>query len=216
MPWLDQSRLVAFTLWPYVLSFGAIVAPSLFVFCAFTFSVAASSRSSLIAFAVAPALVVFALVVNNHASTEGVAPWWPLLDPFAVLPVEAAVRYWSVADLNSRVPMDFIPANRVLWLTLALIALAYTCRHVRLEMLLVSPRKRARREQASVAAQSSRPAFGYHRPMSLIAATAAHVRMAPLAQLWSQLRLDARLVFLNPLSAVVCTPCDLRHDRGGP
>jgi ABC-2 type transport system permease protein len=201
MPWLDQSRLVTFTLWPFVLSFGAIVAPSLFVFCAFTFSVAAPSRSSLLAFAVAPAFVVFALVVNYQASTEGVAPWWPLLDPFAVLPVETAVRYWTVADLNRRTPIDFLAANRMLWLTLAVIALAYTCRHVRLELPLVSARKRARRERASVRAQEARPACDYPTPP--IAATTARVRMARLAPLWSQLRLDAGSVFLNPLSAVV-------------
>ena len=216
MPWVDQSRLVAFTLWPYVLSFGAIVAPSLFVFCAFTFSVAASSRSSLLAFVVAPASVVFALVVNNQASTEGVAPWWPLLDPFAVLPVEAAVRYWSVADLNGRVPIDFIAANRALWLTLASIVLAYSLPPRAFGTGTGVTVETGAPRSASVPAQSSRPASDYHRPTPPITATAAYLPDGPACAVVVAVASGCSLGLPESSQCSRRTPSVLRHDRRGP
>ena len=192
MPWLDQDRVAPFAWLPYALSFGAIVVPSLLVFCAFSFSVAALSRSTALSFAVALAFVVLALVVNNLAGSDG-PTWLTLLDPFAALPVETTSSHWSVAELNTRVPLALVPANRLLWLGLSMLVLVFTLRRMRLELPATKPRAargRTHRLEARPQAQvvPSRGRFGWRES---------------LAQLIAQLRMDLRAMFLSPLSAVV-------------
>ena len=126
MPWLDQDHVAPFAWLPYALSFGAIVVPSLLVFCAFSFSVAALSRSTTLSFC------------RPHVRRAGPHREQPsgqrrtgLVDAdrsFAALAVETTSRYWSVAELNTRLPLALVPANRLLWLGLALLALVFTCR----------------------------------------------------------------------------------------
>lgn len=192
MPWLDQHRLAPFTWLPYALSFAAVVVPGLLVFCAFSFSVAIVSRSQALAFAVAPALAVLAVSVNNLGANGG-RTWLTLLDPFAILPVEEASRYWSVAELNSRLPLALLPENRLVWLGLGLLALVFAGRHVRLELPVARRRVfglRTHQYEArpNVEAVSCRGSVGWK---------------STLAQVTSQLRMDLRAVLLSPLSAVV-------------
>jgi hypothetical protein len=192
MPWLDQSRIAPFAWMPYALSFGAIVVPSLLVFCAFSFSVAALSRSTTLSFAVAIGFVVLALIVNNLAANNGPA-WLTLLDPFAALAVETTSRHWSVAELNTRLPLALVPENRLLWLGLALVTLVCTCRQVRLELPVTRsraarPRTRQPESRPQEQAVACRSSFGWTDNR---------------AQLIAQVRIDLRAVFLSPLSAIV-------------
>ncbi|HUR35749.1 MAG TPA: M1 family aminopeptidase [Vicinamibacterales bacterium] len=193
MPWLDPARVAPFSPLPYVLAFGALVAPSLLIVAALTFSVASITRSAMLSFAVAMVLVVTALVVNNAA--PGGPAWLPLLDPFGALPIEAATRYWSIAELNAGTPLGMLAQNRALWLGLALLALGYACSRFHLQLPMTAPGSRRPPEGAPSAAAVPRlPAMGVRGRFGWRCA---------LAQLQSQARMDLRAVFVSPLMVVV-------------
>ncbi len=100
------------SVWP------TLVVPNLLVFCALGFSVAALTRTAVLSFAASLVLIVLALVINTQTGPD--APeWLYLLDPFGGFAVGQAIRYWSVSELNTLLPVTFLPENRLLWLGVA-------------------------------------------------------------------------------------------------
>ena len=192
MPWLEADRVADFSWQPYVVCFTALVVPNLLVFCTFSFCVAALSRTAALSFATALAFVVLALVINTHA--VGDAPeWLSMLEPFGALAVEQVIRYWTVVELNTFLPVASLPANRLLWLGLAALVLALTCRRFRLELAAAaSTSSKLRPGEPQLA-----PAITMHRGQS------SFRTRDTLAQLVSQLRMDVRAVLLSPLFWIV-------------
>ena len=46
----------------------------------------------------------------------------------------AETRYWTVAELNTNIPLGLLLQNRLLWLTVALLALLLVLRRFRLDL----------------------------------------------------------------------------------
>jgi len=69
MPWVNPDRLVPFEWQPYLGALLLIVLPSVFVSGALCFTAGSLTRSTSLAFLVAPVFVVVTLVVNNAATT---------------------------------------------------------------------------------------------------------------------------------------------------
>ena len=186
MPWLEASRVADFSWQPYAVCFAAFVVPNLLVFCTFSFCVAVLSRTAALSFAMALAFVALALVVNARA--VGDAPeWLSLLDPFGAMAVQQAMHFWTVVELNTLLPVEWLPANRLLWLGLAALVLALTCWRFRLEFKPAS---------------ASRQGGGNPQPAPAISMQRWCVSFDArdtLAQLVSQLRMDLRAVLLSPL-----------------
>ena len=188
MPWLEADRVADFSWQPYAVCFAAVVVPNLLVFCIFSFCVAALSRTAVLSFATALAFVVLALMVNAHGM--GDAPnWLSMLDPFGALAVEQAMRFFSMAEINTVLPVGSLLSNRLLWLGLAALVLALTCWRFRLELALASAglfkHRRGKPEPApAIRAQPWRTSFK---------------ALDTLAQLVSQMRMDLRAVLLSPL-----------------
>ena len=133
MPWVDAGRVAPFDLLPYVVSFAAIVLPNLLIFCAISFTAAVLTRSQHWTFAVVLSLVVLEVVLVN-VNMQGGPPWLALIDPTGALSITATTRYWTVADLNTRLPVTMtLVANRGIWLVIALSALAFSLIRVRME-----------------------------------------------------------------------------------
>ena len=127
MPWLDTERLGAFSAAPYTYSVVAVVLPNMFVICALFFCVAALSRSMIAAYLAALGfLVTFVVVANNTdpASMDTLA----LAGPFGQVAFAEITRYWTVAERNLLVPglSGTLLYNRLIWLSIALVALAGT------------------------------------------------------------------------------------------
>ncbi len=133
MPWLDQARIAPFTLLPYASIFLVVILPGTFVICAIFFSVAAITRSVALTWATAMAFFVADILLNLYASIEN-GTWIAMADPSARLTVAAVTRYWSVAELNTNIPLGILPQNRLLWLAVALAALLLTLRRFRLDL----------------------------------------------------------------------------------
>src|SRR6185436_16326780 len=122
MPWLDQERIAPFTLMPWAYIILVVILPSTLVLCAIFFSVAALTRSFALTFAAAMAFFVAEALLNLYANLENTT-WAALADPSARITVAAETRYWTVAELNANIPLGLLLQNRLLWLTVSLLAL---------------------------------------------------------------------------------------------
>lgn len=188
MPWLDQSRIGPFTWQPFLVSFSTLVLPNLLVCSALFFTVAALTRSTALTFGAALGLLVLDVVVYGNA-VRPLSQWLLLADPFGLLPVEEANRYWTVSELNTNLPTALLLPNRLFWLGLAALALLFTGWRYRMELSPASPsRKRLRgaavNEGPHTHAIVVAPDFGFG---------------ATLRQLRSQLHMDMRAVLQSPL-----------------
>ncbi|MFL6605035.1 MAG: M1 family aminopeptidase [Steroidobacteraceae bacterium] len=193
MPWLEAGRVAAFSWQPYTISFAALVVPNLLVFCALSFCVAALTRTAALSFATALVFVVLGLVINAQATSDAPA-WLSMLDPFGALAVEQAIHFWAAVELNTLLPVAYLPANRLLWLGLAALVFALTCWRFRLE---VTPGGATRWLKFRLAAPEPAAAIGAQKWRTYFSARGT------LAQLVSQLHMDLRAVLLSPLFWVV-------------
>jgi hypothetical protein len=144
MPWLDQARIPSFSLLPWAYIFLVVILPSTLVLCAIFFSVAALTRSVALTWAAAMAFLVANVLLNLYAQLENGA-WPALADPSARLTVAAETRYWTVAELNTNIPLGLLPQNRLLWLTVALLALLLALLRFRLDLAEQGPFRFKRR-----------------------------------------------------------------------
>jgi ABC-2 type transport system permease protein len=133
MPWLDQARIVPFTPLPWAYVFLVVILPSTLVLCAIFFSVAALTRSFALTFAAAMAFFVADILLNIYAQLE-TGTWAALADLSARLTVAAETRYWTIPELNTNIPWGLLPQNRLLWLTVALLALLFVLLRFRLDL----------------------------------------------------------------------------------
>jgi ABC-type transport system involved in multi-copper enzyme maturation permease subunit len=193
MPWLDPERLTPFAWQPWLVVYATLVVPNLVVFCALFFAVAALTRSAALTFCVAlTALVLDAVLFGSRA---GEAPFWTILaDPFGALAVAEVSRYWTVAELNTLLPIALLLPNRLVWLSVALAAVVFTVWRYRLELPKASGRRVLRKSEAMAPA---------HRMHERVVQLPHFDAGATWRQLIAQLRMDWRGVWQSPLFWVV-------------
>lgn len=191
MPWLDPTRIAPFDWRPWVACLTLLVLPNLFVFCAMFFSVAALTRSTALTFGAALGVLVLVLVVNLGAAAP-VQHWLLLADPFGALPVTEAARYWTVSELNIQLPTALLAPNRALWLGIALCALMFTLWRYRMEIATPRAAKSSRRDDPT-----------FVPPLTRTPCTQRFDTHATLTQFVSQVSMDWRAVWQNPLFWIV-------------
>ena len=197
MPWLDQARIAPFTLLPWAYVFLVFIVPGTLVLCAIFFSVAALTRSFALTYAAAIAFFVAEALLNLYAKLETSA-WVALADPSARLTVAAETRYWTIAELNTNIPLGLVPQNRLLWLTLALLALLLTLWRFRLDLAEQAPFRFKRRARNTATAQRApQPAIQKITPVLSFSPRAS------FAQFVSQLKMDLSCVFKGPLIYII-------------
>jgi len=145
MPWIEKERLGAFDLWPYVFSLVVIVLPNLLLAGAIFFAVAALTRSVMITYSSVVGFFVAYGVASSalgDVEREAVAG---LLDPFGFAAFNLATRYWTVFQKNTQVlPLEGIYLwNRLLWLGVAMVILAFAVWRFELATGSRKSRKRA-------------------------------------------------------------------------
>jgi ABC-2 type transport system permease protein len=199
MPWLDQERIAAFNLLPWAYVFFVIILPNTLVLCAIFFSVAALTRSFALTFAAAMAFFVTEALLNIYATLE-TSTWAALTDPSARLTVAEETRYWTVAELNHNLPVGLLYQNRLLWLTVALLALLLALMRFRLDLGDQAPfRFRRRSRSAAPAQRTPQPAIQRITPVQSFSARAS------FDQFVSQLKMDLSCVFKSPLIYIILT-----------
>ncbi len=195
MPWLDQARIVPFSLLPWVYIYFVIILPGTFVLCAVFFGVAALTRSVALTWAAALAFFVANLLLNLYATPEN-GNWIALADPSARLTVAVETRYWTATELNAKLPWGLLLQNRLLWLTVALAALLLTLWRFRLDLAEQAPFRFKWRTQVR---QTPQPAI------QTITPTQSFTPRATFAQFVSQLKMDLACVGKNPLVYILLT-----------
>jgi ABC-type transport system involved in multi-copper enzyme maturation permease subunit len=202
MPWLDQARIVPFSLLPWTYFFFVIILPSTLVLCAIFFAVAALTRSFALTFAAAMAFFVAEALLNLYAKPENSA-WVALADLSARLTVAAETRYWTVAELNTNLPLGLLLQNRLLWLTVALVALLLVRQRFHLDLAeqassrFKTSRFRRRSRSAATAQRTPQPASQKITPVQSFSPRAS------FAQFVSQLKMDLSGVFKSPLIYII-------------
>lgn len=197
MPWLHQDRIAPFSLLPWVYVFFVVILPSTLVLCAIFFSVAALTRSFAMTFASAMAFFVGEALLNLYAKPENGA-WVALADPSARLTVAVETRYWTVAELNTNLPWGLLLQNRLLWLTVALLALLLTLWRFRLDLAEQAPFRFKRRSRSAATARRTRPPA-----IQEITPVLSFSPRASFAQFASQLKMDLSCVFKSPLIYII-------------
>jgi ABC-2 type transport system permease protein len=200
-PWADPDRLGPFMLAPYLAGFAFFVIPNLFVMCALFFALAIATRSVLWTYVGLVGLFLAYTVAGALGSPQLAA----LLDPFANRTFGYETRFWTTAELNTRVPgaQGLILWNRLIWVGLATAVLAASW--ARFPMGAGGgPRARTarrwwlpRRRGSTGPSAPESPAWGsaadVARPgLSLPPVTPAHGGLAELSRLRSQARLEVR------------------------
>ncbi len=125
MPGLDPARVGPFRLAPYAFGLGVLIVPTLVSLGAAFYALASWTRSTLATYFGVVAFFALSTAAGMAASQFDSRWVGELLDPFGVTALGGALRYWTVAELNTTTPEvgGILLWNRILWLGLGLSAL---------------------------------------------------------------------------------------------
>ena len=188
MPWLDQSRLTEFSLLPYAFSFLVIILPYTFVVCSLFFAVAALSRSVALTFAMALLFMLVNVLFFANLQVEGLA-WKALADPVGIVAITAQVRYWTVSEFNSLLPVGSLFLNRAIWISVGVLVLSLACKYFRTE-LSNNKNSMLRFRFAQKAIQD--------KPFHTVDVVVDYTFICQVSQFTSQLRMDILCVLRSP------------------
>ncbi|MEJ2604607.1 MAG: M1 family aminopeptidase [Gammaproteobacteria bacterium] len=128
MPWLDPGLIGPFRLSHYLYALFVIGLPALFANSAIVYAVAVLTRDQRIAWAAIIGLLVAYQVAAGMLGQMDHRTAAALIDPTGVAAIDEAVQYWTVFERNTQVvPVTgTLLANRVLWLAIGVLMLAFT------------------------------------------------------------------------------------------
>jgi ABC-2 type transport system permease protein len=162
MPWLEPERVGPFLLGPYLQAMLYFVVPNLFLTGAIFFSFAALTRSLVWTYV---GVVIFfvgygiAGVFLTDLENQWVAA---LVDPFGFSAFELVTKYWTVSEKNTG-SLSFGGAlmwNRLLWVGVAAVILAFTYVRFRFTTAGSGRARRRRRLDQTMAEGVLAPAAG--------------------------------------------------------
>jgi len=132
-PWADHTRIGRNNLWIYLQPFLSVIVVQIFFIGSAFFAVAALTRKIFIVYLQGVALFMLYIIgITVFSATRSLEHFWPgILDPVGLVLFDNVTRYWTVIEKNS-LYVTWSPAlsggvflyNRILWLTVGLLALA--------------------------------------------------------------------------------------------
>ncbi|HXE79362.1 MAG TPA: M1 family aminopeptidase [Vicinamibacterales bacterium] len=184
MPWLEPERVGPFSPTPYLYGLAAFAWPTFAIVGAVFFAVASRVRNLAATFASLVVLLVgyfAAMAMWDDLESRSAAA---LLDPFGFSAFMLETQYWTVAEKNSRIPgfTGVLLGNRLLWIAVAMGALAWAVGTFRYERLARS---------RSPAPSTDRRAT---EPLARLRRQPVFTRSTALGQLRTAFRLEARLL----------------------
>jgi hypothetical protein len=144
MPWVPADKLGPVTVWLVVQPFLLIALPNLFFVSALLFAVGALTRRLFAVYVTGIVLLVAWQITQDVIGQLDRLRLAAQVDPFALTTTQVAVRYWSVAEKNTRM----IPAagamtdNRLMWIAIAIGLFAAVAAVFRLRLQQAGGRKR--------------------------------------------------------------------------
>jgi len=193
MPWVDPARLGPTSPGTYLYGFGVAVLPDMFFLSALMFLLATLTRSMLgtyigvIAFFVLWQIAAVATDSPDHLTLGAI------IDPFGLGAFDAATRYWSAEDRNTRLPdvVGLLLLNRALWLAIGVALVLATIAWFRPER---EGLRLWRRKPKAIAAAAGEPA---HHTMALPAVTLHGGTAARFSQYFKLAAFDMRGVLFG-------------------
>lgn len=157
MPWVDGETLGPNRIGDYAAAYLAFALPNIVMTSALFFAVATVTRSMMYTYV---AVVLFLVLYIAFTAIVGSEPELRDLgaytEPFGLAAFGESIRYWTAAESNAQVPpLDgVVLANRLIWLGVALLALAFAYWRFRFGEKGLSQRKARRRakKEAKLAA----------------------------------------------------------------
>jgi ABC-type transport system involved in multi-copper enzyme maturation permease subunit len=179
-----------------------VALPNILIHSAIFFALATITRSMMATYLGVIGLVSgFVVLDTAFGDRPQLQTMIALADPFGARPLTDVARYWTVAERNVSLP-DFAGVllyNRLLWIGIALLALALANVAFRFADSGISKReqKKQRLAERSATAESASEA------RAAVLATPAHGPAAQRAMLWKRTRFEARQVALSPAFVVL-------------
>lgn len=192
-PGLDPERLHEMAAAPYLYALAIGVLPNTLIIAALLSSGAALTRSIAGAFAATVALFVLYGIAQALSLFPDTIRSAALLDPFGLAATVETTQYWTLAEIEERLPGGTLLVNRALWLCIAGTAFAVTLARYRFALRRSSFRFWPLR--ASWSEREGQTPWGSD-PMPRVTPTFGW--RGTLAQFRSQLRMDLRVIFKSP------------------
>jgi ABC-type transport system involved in multi-copper enzyme maturation permease subunit len=128
LPWLDATRLGPNNSLAYLQPYLILVLPNLILTSAIFFGLATLSRKMLPVYAGSVILLIGYFAATELSSDVMVNNTIALVDPFGASAVDRVTQYWSPFQRNTQlIPLaGVLLLNRVLWLGLGALILAFT------------------------------------------------------------------------------------------
>ena len=156
MPWVPADKLGPISLASAFQPFFVIALPNLLFVSALLFAIGALTRKLFAVYITGIVLLVVWQITQQVVGNLDKLSLAALIDPFAITTTNVAIRYWSVAEKNTRlIQLDgSMMQNRLLWIgiALALFALVASLFRLRLQQGMSLRKKSARAETTRAAA----------------------------------------------------------------
>ena len=126
-PWIDQERLGELNLGAYWFASWAIVLPNLFFMSCIFFCLATITRSMMMTYVAAVALLMLTFVMGSFDEPETI-DLVAKFEPFGLTAFSEQIRYWTVFERNALTPSieDNFLINRTLWMSIGIAFLVAT------------------------------------------------------------------------------------------
>jgi ABC-type transport system involved in multi-copper enzyme maturation permease subunit len=197
MPWAPVEQLGPTRVVDHLYGYFVVALPNLLIHGAILFALATITRSMMAAYlGVIGFVTTFFILDGGFAGNIAVA----IAQPFAGRALKNAVRYWTVAERNVMLPdlSGGLLYNRILWVGIALLCVAFVCIRYRFADQGMSKRER---KKLKLMQASSDEAFRGAEVATL--ADPQHGRKALRALVWMRTRFEVKQVILSPAFIIV-------------
>jgi len=159
MPWLDPETVGPFNAGWYFYAWLVLAGPTLLVTSAALYAVALLTRSMQLTYVSVMVLLVGYLVTINLLSEPRHEPVVSLLDPFGIVPVTIATKYWTAAERNTLMPAleGALLWNRMIWIGATAVLLAFAMRLYQVGSRSIKAKPAARESTEEIQAPRAAP-----------------------------------------------------------
>lgn len=202
MPWIDPGTIGPNRIADHLYAYFVMALPNILIISAILFTIAALTRSAMGIYVGVVGFVIAYLVLNEALiSRPQLVGWISLVEPFGRRAVTDATRYWTIVERNTALPdlSGYLLWNRLLWVTLSLLALAFSAWRYRFADKGMSERARKRRELPRSQLDWTAPAPA--GPMNL--PSPSRGLATGWAMLWARIRFEMKQVVISPAFAVL-------------
>jgi hypothetical protein len=191
MPWADPATIGPTRLVDHLYGYFLLGLPNLFVHSAVLFALATITRSMMATYLGVVGFVCGFFMLQDALNRPQLERSIALAEPFASRALRDAVRYWTIAERNVGLPefSGTLLYNRLLWIGIAVLFLAFAYVAYRFADQGMSKRERKKQKTIAPSVESSSTSLAMTRLPS-----PQHGAAASRALLWMRTKFEARQV----------------------